>query len=127
MAKAAIIARHAPQPTAPTAQPAQPAATGTPRTMWVEHIEDGTFAGGSEDAYHFDAREKGAEFLVIRKADYDRLLAQLSASRPTAEMVEACARELFYFIPLTGLFTNDDRVGHIAAILTRHFNPEKKP
>jgi hypothetical protein len=32
----AIIARHAPQPTAPTAQPEQPAATGTPRTDKAE-------------------------------------------------------------------------------------------
>jgi hypothetical protein len=115
--------------------------------MWVEHIEDGTFAGGSEDAYHFDAREKGAEFLVIRKADYDRLLSQLAASRPTAEMVEACAREIAEDVhPFRSLDPRNclDREGaseaneeiaearvetasNVAAIIAEHFNPEKKP
>ena len=41
----------------------------TPRTMPVEYIESGTFVGGEEDAFNFDAREKDASFVVIREAD----------------------------------------------------------
>jgi hypothetical protein len=51
---------------------------GEAKTMWVEHIQDGSFAGGSEDAYHFNADEKDCEFLVIRKRDFDAMQAALA-------------------------------------------------
>lgn len=52
-------------------------------------------------------------------------IIQLAASRPTAEQVEACARELFPEL-CTGL--SDDHYVFVqkVAILAKHFNPEKK-
>lgn len=44
------------------------------RTMSVEYIESGTFCGGEEDAYNFDARDK-TEFVVIRASALSALRA----------------------------------------------------
>ncbi len=61
----------------------------------------------------------------VSKSDYDEL-QQFRAFRPTAEQIEACAREINRENRLLLAERGTLSALGIYAILTRHFNPEKK-